>query len=444
MQINSSQIACPATGSAEDALYRKITWRLMPMLFICYIIAYIDRVNISFAKLQMLDDLHFSAAAYGLGAGIFFIGFFIFELPSNLLLYRYGARLWIARIMVTWGLLCSCMMLVRTPGEFYVLRFLFGAAEAGFLPGVVYYLAQWFPRERHGRIMSLLITGAVVGGMVGGPFSGAVMSMFMDVGGLRNWQWLFLLTGIPAVMLGVAFYFLMPDRPSELKSLDHRERTLLESGLATDSATAEHRSSKIIDALRGSKIWLLGSLALVVNLAIYGIVFWTPTIIQEAGFTSYSAIGLISALPYLAAGLLMLLLGYSSDHWRERRWHIALACIAGALGMFMSVEYKAVPLISILGVIAATAGFIGATPLIWAIASDFIKDKAAAAGFAIINSMGAIGGFAGPYLMGVVQERTASTDIAMYAMVAFAVFGSLIVLCLPRCASPTSCAKRLE
>ncbi|WP_240162586.1 MFS transporter [Glaciimonas sp. PAMC28666] len=402
------------------------------MLFFCYIVSYIDRINISFAKLQMLDDLHFSSAAYGLGAGIFFVGFFIFELPSNLMLYRFGVRVWIARIMVTWGVLCSGMMFIKTPEAFYIMRFLFGAAEAGFLPGVVYYVAQWYPRERHGRIISLLITGAVVGGILGGPFAGVIMDTFMDVAGLRNWQWLFLLTGIPAVALGVAFYFLMPNKPSDLKGLNEIERTLLKNNLDADNAKADHQRSKIFDALKESKVWLLGLVALTVNLGIYGVVFWTPTIIKEAGFKSYTTIGLISTLPYVAAGMAMLFLGYSSDRWRERRWHIAFACIVGAAGMLISIEFKAVPMLSILGVIVATAGFIGSTPLVWAFASNFIKDKAAAAGFAIINSMGAIGGFSGPYLMGMAKDYTGNTDAALYVMVSFALLGSLIVLFLPR------------
>jgi sugar phosphate permease len=411
---------------AQEFLYRRITWRLLPMILACYIVSYIDRVNISFARLQMLDDLGFSETAYGLGAGIFFIGFMIFEVPSNLLLYRLGPRLWIGRIMVTWGLLCVGMLFVKSPVAFCIMRLLLGAAEAGFLPGIVYYLGQWYPRERQGRIMALLLTGAVAGGVLGGPLSGSIMGLFAGGSGLHNWQWLFLLTGIPAVLLGVAFWFSMPNTPAELSSLSRDEVAVLGDNVARDRASAGIRSSRLADGFRERNIWLLGLIALTANLGIYGVVFWTPSIVKAAGFGSYTVIGLISALPYLAAGLLMLVLGYSSDRLKERRWHIASACVLGVAGQLISVHFKLMPILTV-----ATAGYIGCTPLIWASAANFIKDEAAAVGFALINSLAAVGAFFGPYLMGIAKDATGNTDVAVYVMSAFALLGGLIALALP-------------
>ena len=417
--------------AARDAdLFRKVTWRLMPILFISYIVAYIDRVNIGFAKLQMLDDLHFSAAVYGFGSGVFFVGFLLFEVPSNLILYRVGARVWIARIMVTWGVISMLTLFVRTPAAFYTMRFLLGAAEAGFLPGVVYYLTQWYPKHRHGRVISLLITAAAAGGVVVGPLSGWMMDVFSGVGALRNWQWLFLLQGIPALIVGVAVFFGLADSPRRATWLSEVEQDRLLAIVEADRS-GTHQRARIRDAFGESKVWLLGAVLVALNLGIYAVVFWTPTIIKAAGFAHYRTIGLISAIPYLASGVAMLLLGRSSDRFGERRWHIAGACIAGAVGLVISVVFAGRPWFSIAGIVLATAAFIGATPLVWALASNFMKDRAAAAGFALMNALAALGGLFGPYLMGVAQDLTGNTAASMLGVAACAVAGSLIVLLLP-------------
>lgn len=416
----------------EDLLFRKVTRRLLPILFLSYIVAYIDRINIGFAKLQMLDDLHFSAAVYGLGSGIFFIGFLLFEIPSNLILYRVGARLWIARIMVTWGVISMLTLFVKTPTMFYVMRFLLGAAEAGFLPGVVYFLTQWYPRRRQGRIIAVLITAAAVGGIVVGPLSGWIMDAFSNVGALRNWQWLFLLQGFPAVLVGVLLWRVLDNTPQEAAWLTNDERMQLLAIVDADRA-APHQRARIADALRESKVWLLGAVLVALNLGIYAVVFWTPTIIKSAGFTHYSAIGLISAIPYAGAGIAMIALGRSSDHFRERRWHIAGACVAGAIGLLISIGFAgtASPWPSIAGVVLSTSAFIGATPLVWALASNFMKDRAAAAGFALMNALAALGGLFGPTLMGLAQDLTGSTEVSMLGIAACAVAGSFLVLVLP-------------
>jgi sugar phosphate permease len=428
---HASHAAPDSSETAQDvALFRKVTWRLMPILFISYIVAYIDRVNIGFAKLQMLDDLHFSAAVYGFGSGVFFVGFLLFEVPSNLILYRVGARKWIARIMLTWGLISMLTLFVKTPMAFYTMRFLLGAAEAGFLPGVVYYLTQWYPKRRHGRVISLLITAAAAGGVVVGPLSGWMMEAFTNVGSLRNWQWLFLLQGIPALIVGVVVFVGLADSPRTANWLNEAQRTRLLAIVEADHS-GTHQRARIRDAFGEGKVWLLGAVLVALNLGIYAVVFWTPTIIKAAGFADYRTIGLISAIPYLASGVAMLLLGRSSDLFGERRWHIAGACIAGAVGLVLSVVFAAKPVLSIAGVVLSTAAFIGATPLIWALASNFMKDRAAAAGFALMNALAALGGLFGPYLMGVAQDLTGNTALSMLGVAACAVAGSLIVLLLP-------------
>ncbi|MFM0606710.1 MFS transporter [Paraburkholderia sediminicola] len=432
MPTAHSSLPMPDTiETARDAdLFRKVTWRLMPILFISYIVAYIDRVNIGFAKLQMLDDLHFSAAVYGFGSGVFFVGFLLFEVPSNLILYRVGARVWIARIMVTWGVISMLTLFVKTPAAFYTMRFLLGAAEAGFLPGVVYYLTQWYPKHRHGRVISLLITAAAAGGVVVGPLSGWMMDVFTDVGSLRNWQWLFLLQGIPALIVGAAVFLGLADSPSKAKWLSEAELERLLTIVEADRS-GTHQRARIRDAFGESKVWLLGSVLIALNLGIYAVVFWTPTIIKAAGFVHYRTIGLISAIPYLASGVAMLLLGRSSDRFGERRWHIAGACVVGAVGLVFSVIFAGRPFFSIAGIVLATAAFIGATPLVWALASNFMKDRAAAAGFALMNALAALGGLFGPYLMGLAQDLTGNTAVSMLGVAACAVAGSLIVLLLP-------------
>lgn len=432
MPTAQSSLPMPdAIETTRDAdLFRKVTWRLMPILFISYIVAYIDRVNIGFAKLQMLDDLHFSAAVYGFGSGVFFVGFLLFEVPSNLILYRVGARTWIARIMVTWGAISMLTLFVKTPAAFYTMRFLLGAAEAGFLPGVVYYLTQWYPKRRHGRVISLLITAAAAGGVVVGPLSGWMMDVFTNVGSLRNWQWLFLLQGIPALIVGAVVFIGLADSPAKAKWLNASERERLLAIVEADRS-GTHQRARIRDAFGESKVWLLGAVLIALNLGIYAVVFWTPTIIKAAGFVHYRTIGLISAIPYLASGVAMLLLGRSSDRFGERRWHIAGACVAGAVGLIFSVTFTGRPLFSIAGIVLATAAFIGATPLVWALASNFMKDRAAAAGFALMNALAALGGLFGPYLMGVAQDLTGNTAVSMLGVAACAVAGSLIVLFLP-------------
>lgn len=427
--MKTQSLSEPVEKHADDALFQRLTWHLLPVLFVSYVVAYIDRVNVGFAKLQMLDDLHFSASVYGLGSGIFFLGFLLFEIPSNLILYRVGARPWLTRIMLTWGIISVLTMFVRTPNQFYIARFLLGVAEAGFLPGVVYYLSQWFPQDRQGRVISMLVTAAALGGVLVGPLSGWIMSYFSDSERLHNWQWLFLLQGIPALMVALVLWVTLPDDPTNVRWLSSEEKKRLAS-LVGDAQRHLPRKDKIREVLFESNVWLLALTLLAVNLGIYAVIFWTPTIIRDAGVSSLSNIGYISAFPYVGSALAMLLLGRSSDYFEERRWHIAITCVVGALGLVLTTVANG-PEIRIAGVIVATSAFIGSTPLVWAMSGNFMSGRAAATGLALINAVAALGGLVGPYVMGIAKDLTGSTTSAVLAIAAIAMMGSFCVLKLP-------------
>jgi sugar phosphate permease len=399
----------------------------MPLLFISYVISYIDRVNVGFAKLQMLDDLHFSAAVYGLGAGVFFIGFILFEIPSNLFLHRFGARLWLACIMVTWGILSMLMVLISTSALFYALRFLLGAAEAGFIPGAVYYLTQWYPRHRRGRVFSLLIMGASAGGVIVGPLSGWIMSTFQQVGALRSWQWLFLLQGGPAVLMGVLLFHGLSDSPARVPWLTPEERERLAASLARPADEAPGRTD-LNAAFATPRVWLLGFVMVVINMGIYAGVFWLPTTIRAAGIANLSQIGLISALPYLAAALLMWVLGRSSDFWCDRRWHCAIAMVLASAGLLVEAWGGRSPMVSIGSLTVSIAFLIGCTPLMWVQAGEMLAGRAAAAGFAFLNVFAGAAGFFAAYAMGLAQDHLGGTSTVSCAIAVLVVLGSLTVL----------------
>lgn len=304
--------------------YRKILWRLIPFLFVCYLFNYLDRVNVGFAKLQMLGDLGMSETVYGLGAGIFFIGYLACGVPSNLILQRIGARRWVAIMMVSWGLLSTCLLFVRTPAGFYTLRLLTGAAEAGFFPGIVLYLTRWFPRARHGRVMTVFMSAIPISGVLGGPLSGWILGHFSaGQGGLAGWQWMFLLQGLPTVVLGIGVWFLLSDGVQQASWLNPQEKQALARVLAEDEAGKPAGASTSLGAvLRNPAVWLLGTVYFCIQSGVYAINFWLPSIIQGSGVTDPIRIGLMSAIPYLAAAVFMVLMGRSADRRGERRWHL--------------------------------------------------------------------------------------------------------------------------
>ncbi|EFP68043.1 Inner membrane transport protein RhmT [Ralstonia pickettii] len=414
----------------EEAAYTKVTLRLIPFLFLCYVFAYLDRVNVGFAKLQMLSDLKFSETIYGLGAGIFFIGYFLMEVPSNLALHRFGARKWIARIMISWGILSAAMIFVKTPTAFYVLRFLLGVAEAGFFPGIILYLTYWYPASRRSKVTALFMTGIPIAGVVGGPLSGWILDRFHNVNGMHEWQWLFLLEAIPSLVAGVVTFFYLDDRIRDAKWLDADEKAVLERELASDSGKIEvHNAS---GAFTNARVWVLCACYFGIIMGLYGISFWLPTLIKASGVTSAFDVGLLTMIPYGAAAVAMVMIGRSSDRTKERRWHVALPAIVGAVGLTASTFVSHQPAMAVLALTFATIGILGALCQFWSIPPAFLGGAAAAAGIALINSVGNLAGFVSPYLVGWIKDATNSTDLGLYCVAASLIAAAAIVLTVPK------------
>jgi D-galactonate transporter len=419
-----SSSALPALD--EDALYAKVTWRLIPFLYLCYVAAYLDRVNVGFAKLTMASDLRFSDTVYGLGAGVFFLGYFLFEVPSNLLMHRIGARLTMARIMILWGLISASTMFVSSPGMFYAMRFLLGMAEAGFFPGVVLYLTYWYPAQRRGRAQTLLVTGVAVAGVLGNPVSGWIMESTHGAHGLQGWQWLFLLEGLPSVLLGLLAFRYLDNSVAESKWLTPDERAVLTANIAKEAA--EKSTTDAMHALRDGRVWLLALIYFCLASGLYGVNFWLPTIVKGMGITDLEQIGLVSAVPWLAAAFAMVAVARSADLRRERRYHVAVPALLGAVGLAASVPLAGHPVAAIAALALGTCGLLSSIPLCWSLATAFLGGAGAASGIALINSFGNLSGFAAPYLMGFIRERTGSTDLAMYTLAAVLVLGAVLVL----------------
>ncbi len=410
----------------EDALYAKVAWRLLPFLFVCYVAAYLDRVNVGFAKLEMLSDLKFSETVYGFGAGVFFIGYFLFEVPSNVLLHRIGARACLARIMISWGIISAAMMFVTTAPMFYLLRFLLGVAEAGFFPGVILYLTYWFPAARRGRITALFVTAVAISSVVGGPLSGFIMQRLDGVQGWAGWQWLFLLEGLPSVALGLAVLRYLDDRIVAARWLTDGEKAMLAARIAEDGEGKTHHT--VWDGMREPKVWLLSAIYFCLVIGLYGINFWLPTIVKAMDVGGLSAVGAWSAVPFAAAAIAMVLVGRSADRHRERRWHIVVPALLGAAGLLASVGLAGNHLLAIAALTLGTCGVLSAIPLCWSLATAFLGGGAAAAGIAFINSFGNLSGFVGPYVMGWIADATGSTDGGVVMLAGFLLLGAALVL----------------
>lgn len=419
----------PSVDASEDALYRKAAWRILPLLLLCYLVAYLDRVNVGFAKLQMSDDLHFSEAVYGLGAGIFFIAYFLVEIPSNLILHKVGARLWIARIMISWGVISSCMAFVTTPMSFYIMRFLLGLAEAGFYPGVILYLSYWFPTQRRGKMFALFATAVPLSGLVGAPLSGWIMTAFDGAHGWAGWKWLFFIEGLPSVAIGILVIFCLSDRISQAGWLTPQQKTLLQSRI--DAESQGHVAHSVKDVFRQPRMWLLTGIYFCLIAGFYTVGFWLPTLVRQAGVTDVLQIGLLTAIPYGAAVATMLLVSRNADRLRERRWHLALTAIVGGVGLIISATWSDNFTVSMIGLTLGAMGALSTLPLFWPLPTAFLGGTAAAAGIALINSCGNLAGFVSPYLMGFLKDMTHSTTIGMYVMASALFLGAALVFRIP-------------
>ncbi len=416
----------------ENATYRKVTARLLPFCMICYIVAYLDRVNVGFAKLQMLGDLHFSETIYGLGAGMFFIGYFFFEVPSNIALHKVGARIWITRIMITWAVISALTLLVRTPMQFYLVRFFLGAAEAGFFPGIILYLTYWYPSHRRAKMVGIFMVGIPLAGMIGGPLSGAIMSMTHGAGGWPGWKWMFLCEAIPSFVMGIACILYLDSRIRDAKWLNEQEKQVLEYYVALeDKEKKEHPSLMAVFA--DGRIWLMCWIYFTVALGQYALTLWIPTLLKDAGVKGVLNIGLVTAIPYTCVAIAMVALGASADKRRERRWHEAGPMLVGAVALVLSMmvgggnTILAVILLSI-----AAAGIIPAAPMFWALPTSFLAGTAAAAGIATINSVANLGGFVAPFAIGYLKDLTHGNLIPMIVMAVTVAAGGLTVLALPK------------
>jgi MFS family permease len=408
--------------SFETKTYHKVDLRLIPFLFLCYILAYLDRVNVGFAKLQMLKDLSLSDAAFATGAGIFFIGYFFFEVPSNILLKKYGARMWIARIMISWGIISSCMMFVKGEWSFYAMRFILGIAEAGFFPGVIFYLTLWYPSRHRSTRTAWFVAAIAVSGVIGNPISGWIMDMLSGEMGMRGWQWLFLAEGIPSFIVGFWVIFYLNSSIEEAKWLTAEEKALLASNLvAEDKHKTEH---KLSDAFKSGKVWVLCAIYFTLMIGLYGIAFWLPTIVKAFGIKGYLGVGLITAIPYGVAVVGMIILSHHSDKTGERRLHYVFNVTAGAAGLVLSGLCASNPVLAILFLSISTLGVIGSMPLFWPLPSAFLAGTAAAAGIGIVNSVGNLGGYFGPNIPIWAKLISSDPSAALYIIAGILMIGA--------------------
>ncbi len=413
----------------EPLLMARVTWRIIPFLGLCFFAAFLDRVNVGFAALQMQVDLGFSDSVYSTGAGIFFIGYFLFEVPSNILLERVGARLWIARIMIIWGLISSTMMFVRSPSMFYALRFALGAAEAGFFPGIILYLTYWYPNAHRSRTVAMFMMAPALSGVIGGPLSGFLLDH--HPANFAGWQWLFLIEGIPSVLLGVVVALYLPNGPQDVKWLKPNDKAWLSQRLDEERADREqHHGMTVWRALMHPRVLLLSLVYFLLVIGAYGFDLFMPKILSKAfPAVSNSQLGRLAAIPPLFAVFVMFFWGRRSDRLHERRWHVAWPAWAGALGLAIG-SFNIAPTLTVIAAAVAVAGRWSCIPPFWALPTAFLSGTAAAGGIALINAIGNLGGFVGPKLMGTLKDMTGSYSFGLRVLAACYVLAGLLALVL--------------
>jgi MFS family permease len=417
------------TLASEARIYTAAGWRIMPLLMAGWLFAYIDRVNISFARAQMGENLGFSDAVFGLGAGLFFLGYFAFEVPSNLLLYRVGGRRWISRIMITWAIASALTALVRTPAQFYGMRFVLGAAEAGFIPGVVYYLSTWFPSYRLGRIFGIFYLSLAGSGLVGGPLAGLILSTCSGILGVAGWKWLLILEAVPSVIAGVAILRFLPDGIDNAKWLSPAEKDFARDQLAREAAG---KSPLPLAALAANPaLWMMILIYFLLNFAAYGLSFWLPTLIGDLGVTSPMRVGLLSALPSICAMIGVVLFGLSADRHCERRWHLTAMFLTGATGFFVFQLAGGGVVLAMAGLCLAAICTQAFPSLFWALPNRIWKGVANAAGIATINAVGNLAGLVSPAMIGAMRTRLGQADIAIFSLGAALVLATILVHLLP-------------
>lgn len=422
-----------ASSQEETEVFTRVAFRLMPMLFVVYVLSYLDRVNIGYAKLQFNADLGFSDAVYGLGAGIFFVGYMIFEIPSNLLLEKIGARATISRIMILWGVASACTMFIQSATSFYVMRFVLGAAEAGLVPGIVLYLTYWFPQHWRARMFAIFLAAIPVSGIIGAPLSGYLMTSLGDVHSLRGWQWMFLVEGIPSVVVGLAVYFFLPNRPESTPWLSSREKALIAGCLgseASQNSGNSHEAGKV--TIKSGRFALLTCIYLCLSVGNVGFSFWLPQIVKDLGVTSLVTNGLVTTIPYAVAGIGMVVMGHSSDRRGEHRWHFAVNAMLGAVGIVVCCMNTGNLVVAIAGLSISYLGILSCYGIFWSSATSFLQRDSEAVGIALINSIVSIASFSTPFGLGVLRDAVHSVSAGLYVIAIFLTIGALLATRLPR------------
>ncbi len=432
--------AAATTGNLADSVYRKVTRRIVPALVLAYFFGYLDRVNVGFAKLQMLDSLHMTEFAYGVGAGIFFWGYLLAQVPCGLAIHRLGARRCIAAIMVVWGVVSMLMMLTQGSLSFYGLRFIFGIAEAGFFPGVLLYFNYWYPSSRQSIIMSLLFLATPLGVIIGGPVSGVVMQVMDGALGLQGWQWLFVVEAVPAVLVGVFLLFYLDDGIDQARWLTEPEKQVLKAGLAEES---KEKKESFVAALKEPLLWLLVVITLLYNIGNYGLLFWLPTIIKETGAGSPLKVSVLSAIPYAVGCIVMNRNAAHSERTGERRWHAALPPIIGSVALAASTFLVGSPFTSLALLAVSVSGVLALLAMFWAIPGRLLAGSAAAGGIGFINSFAGLAGFLAPIIVGWLTSVTGNTAAGVRVLAVTLALGGLLVLVIPKALLSRGAGQRL-
>jgi D-galactonate transporter len=423
-------LAAEDAGQAEvEATFRKAMWRIVPLLMACYILAFLDRGNVGFAKLSFSQDLGFNEAVYGLGGGLFYLGYSVFEVPSNLILARIGVRLTFLRIMVLWGICATLLAFITAPSHYYVLRFLLGAAEAGFFPGVLFYLTTWIPASRRGRFTALFMSAIAIAGIVGGPISGFILHNMDDVWGLKGWQWMFILEGFPTVIMGVVAYLILSDSPQTARWLTERQKSIIVSELqAEQQAKKATGHTQFGAALKDRRFYVLVGMSISLIAGGAGIPLWLPTVIRQSGIENVWHVGLLSTLPYIVGVAVQQIVARHSDKVQERRWHAALPTLACAVGWLALAMVHGNPAVALVILTIMTAGYLGATGPYWTMPAMYLSGSAAAGGIALITTVGGLGAFFAPTLVGALNHYTgmAAAGFLLYAFIMAA--GALVMV----------------
>ena len=403
--MTAAAVSPQANHPDAGQVYHKLIYRLVPVLFICYILAYLDRVNVGFAKLAMKEEPWFSDAVFATGSGIFFIGYFIFEVPGNLLLHRIGARVWITRIMISWGILSTLCALSSTPFTFYLFRFLLGIAEAGFFPGILLYLTYWFPKRYRVQLVALFMTAVTVAGVIGSPLSGWILDQMSASTHLKSWQWLFVIEGIPSILLGLFLPFLLTDRPEKASWLRTAEKKLIAAELHAEEQSKQAVAATATQALRSGKVWLFSMIYFGLVIGLYGVSFWLPQIISSTITQEKTSIGFYAAIPWLCATVGMIIYGRHSDRTGERHWHIIIAAFLAMCG-FIASGMAGLPAAWILIFLCvATTGVMCGVTCFWSLPAAVLSGTAAAAGIALVNSVGNLAGYLSPELFAALKAK---------------------------------------